>query len=76
MAQDIPLFTTPSGGQAHILLRCYVLHFGLSPWPHSLFKEWFVAISFRGSPEFEGLAYGTLCECYILDDYITDYHGE
>ena len=52
--------------------HCVVtLHCGLSPRPHSLFKKWFVAIGFRGFPEFEGLAPGSL-RSQILGDYITD----
>jgi len=52
LAQDCPLFTS-LGSHLMTLLRSRC---GRYPLPHPLFKVWFVVISFRGSPEFEGLA--------------------
>ena len=68
--------SVPQEQMIHISLRCYVIHYGLSPWPHPLFREWFVAISFRGSPEFEDLAIQCPTDTISLDDYITDENFE
>ena len=50
--------------------------FGLSPWPHPLFREWLVVIRFRGFPEFEGLATRRPSGTVSLDDYIIELAGE